>query len=64
MKASLVVKSADGKIIEVADPITVDDESVAREYARLRKIHGNRVSICGDQVLYARQAMERERQVA
>jgi hypothetical protein len=64
VKASLIVRSSTGKLLHVADPVCVDDESVRLEVRRLREIFGNAAQICTDQVVYARQAMERESLVA
>ena len=58
MKASLIVKDPDGRLIAVGPQVHIDDESVRRERARLRAVFGPRVLICEKQVEYAREAME------
>lgn len=60
MKASLIVRSASGELIEVGPAVPVDRETVLAESMRLRRHFGTRVNIDASQIVEARHAMRRE----
>lgn len=64
MKASLIVLDDKGELVEVGPQIPVDRQSVLAEVVRLRRKHGRSVAISSDQIVWARQRMERQPAIA